>query len=55
MQGKTLKKICALICEVVLCGSAIPCLSASAETTSDGYQQETYYESKSGNSNFKCR
>ena len=51
MQGKTLKKICALICGVVLCGSAIPCLSASAETTSDGYQQETYYEYKPGNSN----
>ena len=51
MQGKTLKKICALICGVVLCGSAIPCLSASAETTSDGYQQETYYEYKPGNPN----
>ena len=51
MQGKTLKKICALICGVVLCGSAIPCLSASAETTSGGYQQETYYEYKPGNPN----
>ena len=51
MQGKTLKKICALICGVVLCGSAIPCLSVSAETTSDGYQQETYYEYKPGNPN----
>ena len=51
MQGKTLKKICALICGVILCGSTVPCLSASAETTSDGYQQETYYEYKPGNSN----